>query len=485
MADFNASLHTSFKPMVGGFSEKYQHQTDSNLIIRSKNRQGLTDALFNKHLIRIQSKVDDEEHYDLFIDPLINFQAGKDFSDSGNEKLYTNTRGFIAGGHVGTNVYFETLLSENQSFFPHYIDSFAQSTKVIPGQGRWKVFKTSGYDYAFASGLVSVQAGKHLNIQLGHGKHKIGQGYRSLFISDNAFNYPYLRFTQHWFKGKLQYSNLYTVFMNLSPALENPPLTTEPLFQKNPASFQYLSLNIGDRFNLGFFQGMLWNGSNGINEQNLDFGYFNPIIFTNVFAYGLNHPQHNILIGTEFNFKLLSSLHLYGQMVLDDSDPYQQAKSEGLSFLAGTRYFDAFGLKSLVLQAEFVHGGKAVYVNQQGLSYQHYNQNLATAFPFGQELIGIASYSLNRFFLNLKVNFQQREELQPPAPTVTPAYPAFQTSMIQGSLGYLINPSYNLCFYISGTSRLQKINTFNGKNPETTYLSFGLKTGIYNLYYDF
>lgn len=483
LAGFDSSLHRSFQPYIPGFSEKFRYEPDSALFWHSKKRSQLTDALFNRHLVRLRSTAGEKEEYDVFIDPLLNFQAGKDFSDASGEKLYTNTRGFIAGGRLGSNVSFEALLSENQSFFPQYIDSFTTITKVIPGQGRWKSFKTTGYDYAFASGLIAVQAGQHLNIQLGHGKHKIGHGYRSLFLSDNAFNYPYLRFTQQWFKGRLQYSNLYTVFMNLRPAYENPPTTTEALYQKNPGSFQYLSLNLWERFNLGFFQGMLWNGANGQNQQHLEFGYFNPFIFTNLPAYGLNHSQHNIVLGSEFNFKILQSLHLYGQVVLDDPAPSFQDNSEGWSYLAGVRYFDVFGIKHLVLQTEYVRGGKAVYANQDGLSYQHYNQNLATAFPFGQELIGISSYTFRRLFLHLQVNYQQRDEIVP-AQGLSP-YPSFTTTLLKGSFGFIVNPAYNLCLYVSGLSRLQKINTFNSENLKTTYLSFGLKTGIYNLYYDF
>ena len=132
---------------------------------------------------------------------MVNFDAGWDISGKSNRKYYTNTRGYIGSGYIGKNVYFESLFAENQSFFPTYLSKSNNATKIIPGQGRWKTFKDIGYDYAFSSGFVSVQVHKNVNIQAGHGKQKIGHGYRSLLLSDNSFNYPFIRITHQWFGG--------------------------------------------------------------------------------------------------------------------------------------------------------------------------------------------------------------------------------------------------------------------------------------------
>ena len=64
----------------------------------------------------------------------------------------------------------------------HYIDSGAMYRAVthyfltqnipIPDP---EVVNHNGFDYAFASGFVSLQGAKNLNIQFGHGKQKIGK----------------------------------------------------------------------------------------------------------------------------------------------------------------------------------------------------------------------------------------------------------------------------------------------------------------------
>ena len=65
-----------------------------------------------------------------------------------------------------------------------------------------------------SSGYVTYRANKMFAVQVGHGKHFIGDGYRSLLLSDNTFNYPFLRIQTTF--GKVQYTNLYTEFMDIN-----------------------------------------------------------------------------------------------------------------------------------------------------------------------------------------------------------------------------------------------------------------------------
>ena len=62
---------------------------------------------------------------------------------------------------------------------------------ILPGQGVSRVSSwnrtTRDLDYAMANGHVSFQTSKHFNFQFGHGKHFIGDGYRSMLLSDNCF----------------------------------------------------------------------------------------------------------------------------------------------------------------------------------------------------------------------------------------------------------------------------------------------------------
>ena len=370
------------------------------------------------------------------------------------------------------------MFVENQSFFPNYINSNAKLNLVIPGQGRWKSFNGGGYDYAFSSGFVSIQASKNFNIQFGHGKHKIGAGYRSLLLSDNSFNYPYARFTQQWFKGKIQYTTIYAVLMNLVPASLIQLPNTERLFQKKAASFHYLSLNITKSINLGFFQGTIWQVGDKKNQQNLSWQYFNPIIYSNLAAYNLNHTN-NVLIGSDIKIKLSNKLNTYGQIMLDDfSDTNKIGKSWG--YQLGVNYFDALGINNLFFQIEYNAVMGSSYKSPTNIvsdqSFTHYNQPLAFSPGIGTELVALTDYRWKRFFLNMKYNFLIKEiDLKNKS----------NTTNFNAKIGYLINPSYNLSFSIGINYHSQNFYNFGVLNNQTNYVYFSLKTNLYNQYYDF
>ncbi|MEO6305229.1 MAG: hypothetical protein ABIP51_18865 [Bacteroidia bacterium] len=471
----DSAIHSGIKPYIHFFNPKYVHVPDTHRIFKYIVDDQALDAFFFKHVIRIEPK---QENFKLRLDPILNFEVGKDFSDTLNRKLSTNTRGFIGSGYVGTKVYFETMFAENQSVFPNYVSNAANVSLVVPGQGRWKTFKVTGYDYAFSSGFVSIQPLKNLNIQVGHGKHKIGNGYRSLLLSDNAFNYPYARITQQWFKGRVSYTNIYAALMNLDSASKHPTPNAERLFQKKAASFQYLSINVSKFLNIGFFQGMIWHAADDRNKQDLSWQYFNPVIYSNLPQYQLNN-KNNILIGGDIKIKITDKLNIYGQVMADDMSNTKQ-HGNGIGYQAGINYFDGFGVKNLFLQAEFNNVNENSYVSPLGAttnqSYSQYNQNLAFTPGSGKELIVIGDYKWKRFFVNLKYNYQNL--------LLNGDY-LYTNQLINAKVGYLINPSYNFNVNIGITSRAQNFNNFTNLNNQTNYIYLGIRTSIYNLYYDF
>jgi len=408
----------------------------------------------------------------------LNFEFGRDTEDTLQRKLYTNTRGFIASGSLGKDFYFETMLVENQSVFPNYIESASRFTGVVPGQGRWKVFKSRGFDYTFSSGFFSYQPCKNINVQAGHGKQKIGQGYRSLFLSDNAFNYPFVRITQQYFKGRVQYTNLYASFMNLISASEKVVPNTERLFQKKAASFQHLSINFTKWFNLGFFQGMIWQVGDKNNVQHFEWQYFNPVIYTNLGFYGLNN-KNNILAGSELNLKITNKISLYGQALVDDLSN-TRIVGNGIAYQAGLKYFDAFKVKNLFLQAEYNDVSESAYsspiTDTSNQSYSHYNQNIAYVAGNGKELVGVLDYKFHRFCFNARYSYQSVTLFNKEF---------FLNQYVNLRLGYTINPAYNANLSIGLLYRNQDYLLPGLPDNKTAYVYLSFKTSLFNSYYDF
>src|SRR5690606_28208258 len=78
------------------------------------------------------------------------------------------------------------FIGENQARFPGYVNERIVRDNVVPHEGFWKRFKEDGYDFITARGYVNYGLSKHVEIQLGHDRHFIGDGYRSLVYSDYA-----------------------------------------------------------------------------------------------------------------------------------------------------------------------------------------------------------------------------------------------------------------------------------------------------------
>ena len=71
------------------------------------------------------------------------------------------------------------------------------------------------YDYFDARGYITFNATKYIDIQFGYDKNFIGNGYRSLFLSDCGNSYLFLKLnTRIW---KFNYQNL---FMELMPQFQ-------------------------------------------------------------------------------------------------------------------------------------------------------------------------------------------------------------------------------------------------------------------------
>jgi len=266
--------------------------------------------------------------------------------------------------------------------------------------------------------------------------------------------------------------------MNLTTGGAKTPKFTEPLFQKKAGAFQYLSYNVNKKINIGLFQGLIWNAADSTNRQHLEWQFFNPIIFSNLPFYGLNN-KNNILLGLTANIKLTHKISIYGQWMVDD---YSNKKSagNGLGGQIGLKYFDAFTLKNLMLQAEYNRVAETSYNNPLDVSadqsFSHYNQNLAFTPSYGKELVLLGDYKYKRAFLNAKLNLQWKTANN---------NPLYKNTLAKVQIGYTINPSYNFNVSLGFNYRFQDFLEFSSSNNKTTLWSVSLKTNLYNLYYDF
>jgi hypothetical protein len=468
--DTSAIIHSSTQPLI------YKDAAQDTFRHVKPGQDLFIDKLVYDDLLKVKyidKSSGANRKFTLNINPVFNFSFGQDQKDPTKEVFVNNTRGVWIKGTIGEKFIFETSFFENQSNFPAYLRNYCLTSLIVPGQGRWKPFKKDGFDYAMSNGVVHYQPSKNFSIRLGTGKQKVGVGYRSLLLSDNAFNYPFLQLTADFFKHKVQYTQTYALLMNLTDGGTKHPVGAEDIYQKKAASFQQLSWQINKKINIYLFQGLIWRATDTNNVMHLNVLYANPVIFTNLAAYGFNNTNH-IIEGGGWEMKPFRKTSFYGQFMYDGS--YLGKANYGVQ--AGLKLFDALHIKNFYLQGEFNYVSQYSYLDAKtpAQDYVQYNQTLTTPAAFSNEVVGMASYTFKRFFVQLKENysFGTNRAIQ-------------NLSYFDAKLGYMINPAYKANIAIGSTFRTyeNKLLTVSLQQQQMQLFYISFKTSLYNTYYDF
>jgi len=497
--------HTAQKPYIYSEVNKYYNfETENQKLLKNKSTW-LGRKWWNEHLVAFKGK-----DYWLTLDPGLDLQVGKDFDS--DVKTYNNTRLVYAQGGLGTNISFSAVVYESQGRFANYFNEYAESIKpdggnpaIIPGRGIAKKFRTDSYDYPIATGHLSYTPSKWFNIQLGHGKVFIGDGYRSLFISDNASPYPFFKInTTFW---KLKYTN---TWMSLRDVRSE--VTANGSFRTKYMASHYLSYNVLKRLNIGLFESVLWQND---NDRGFDFNYMNPVIFYRAIEFSTGSRGGNALIGVSAKYKFSDRVNLYGQFIIDEFSSGDVFGGEGsyknkTGYQIGVKYYDAFGIKNLYLQGEYNRVRPFTYShNTIVLNYGHNNQSMAHIFGANfSEFVGIARYQNKRIFADAKFIIAKRGlEISTDEGSVfyggdiygdeDNRVSSVGNEIAQGNstdflhvelqAGYLINPATNLKIYGSLIFRDFKptISTESTYENNTTWVNFGIRTDLFNWYSDF
>lgn len=322
------------------------------------------------------------EDFSLKINPVFDFKIGKE-SASG-EPLFTNTRGVELRGWIKKKVGYYFYLTENQARYPLYVRERIDSFGAIPNEGFLKSFKITGVDFLDAKGYVDFTAAKFITIQFGHAKNFLGNGIRSLALSDFSEDYLFLKLqTQVW---KLNYQNLY---MDLTADFLRGG---DRLLPKKFAALHHLSINATKWLNVGAFESVVFH-----REDGFEFQYLNPLIFYRSVEQLLGSPDNSIL-GIDYRLIFLHHFEYYGQMALDDYN-FQESKGKTgywgnkYSIQQGIKYVNAFTVSNLDLQLEWNYVRPYTYSHNDSMNYSNYNQ--ALAHPLGAnftELTGVIHY---------------------------------------------------------------------------------------------
>ncbi|MEZ0005291.1 hypothetical protein ABH942_000642 [Flavobacterium sp. 28YEA47A] len=499
--------HTASKPYTYAEVSKYYDLAEANKLIQ-KNKQGWWGRkLWNENLVAIQG-----DGYWFTMNPILDLRLGKS-DPSKADYTYQNTRGIQIQGEIGKELSFNASIFESQGRFADYYNRYAESIKpsggnpaIIPGIGIAKGFKEDAYDFPMAEANISYTPSKFINLQLGFGRNFLGDGYRSLLQGDGTSPYPFFKInTNFW---KIKYTNTYMWLKDV-----RPEVTEDNTYATKFMANHYLSWNVTKRWNLGFFESVVWADQ---NNRGFDASFINPIIFFRAVEFSSSSKSGNALLGLTSKYKFSNQVQFYGQFLLDEfsiSDMKAGDKSwkNKFGYQLGAKYFDAFNIDNLLLQLEYNHVRPYVYAHSNPLTnYAHSNQSMGHQWGGNfKEFIAVARYFKGRWFADAKLTYGKRgldfdtEEnsfnyggniyknynVGRPRDIGVKTGQGNETTILIADLqaGYLVNPSTNLKFFAGLIYRNfnPNVDTATAFKEDTTWFSIGLRADLFNWYFDY
>ncbi|WNM19343.1 gliding motility protein RemB [Flavobacterium capsici] len=505
-----ANNHTSSKPYNYAEVNKYYNFKDVAKSIEKPRTSWLGKKFWNENMVELKG-----EDYWFTLNPIVDLQLGRsqsNISDNSNS-TFINTRGIQFNGGLGKTVNFTTTLYESQGRFAGYFNRYAESIKpdggnpaIIPGIGIAKRFKDDAYDFPLAEANLAFTPSNFFNLNLGYGRNFLGDGYRSLLLSDGASPYPYVKInTSFW---KIKYTNIYTWLKDV-----RPEVTIDRTYATKYVASHYLSMNVSKRWNLGFFESVVWTNQ---NNRGFDMSFVNPIIFYRAVEFASSSRSGNALLGLTTKYKFSNQVNFYGQFLLDefslnDVKAGEKSWKNKFGYQLGAKYYNAFNIKNLLLQVEYNHVRPYVYAHSEPITnYGHNNQSLGHNWGGNfKEFVAIARYFKGRYFADAKITFGQRGldfntaddnfnyggniyldyDVDRPYDTGVSVGQGNKTTIFIADLqaGYLINPSTNMKLFGSLIFRnfsptAETLTTFK---ENTTWFSLGLRCDIFNWYFDY
>ncbi len=340
--------------------------------------------------------------FNLVINPITYLSAGYD--NRLKETILLNNRGLEIRGSIKGVVGFYTQFSDEINTPHSWVMDYYHKDSVIPGVGFMKTDDLRTFNYWLASGYITFDVSKYIDIQFGHGSNFLGNGYRSFYLSDFSRNHFFTRINTHiW---KINYTNIWGMMYDYT----NPNQRNQP--KRHYYATTHLSMNFTKNFNLGIFQTISYQRDSGYANGGMDVEYLNPIILYKPIENGLNSPDKAIL-GLDMKYNFLQHFSAYGQFVISEFVMDEVLAANGwwgnkMAVQAGLKYIDAFGVQNLDLQAEYNVCRPYMYTSFDSKNaWANYNQNMA--HPYGanfREWIGVVRFQpMNRVFLKATFNY--------------------------------------------------------------------------------
>jgi len=494
-SDYFNQLDTGFTSTKNSSTTFLIDSTYTNLIEEQKMPQykgWISSRLFNDNWLRLSGK-----DYDITLDPYEGLSLGHETSI--NEEVWSNKRGLYFNARFGTKIKIHSYIQEGPIKPEPFISDYISATRIRPGEGEVHINGTGVFGRYLSFGGVEYKASKFIDVSFAHGKNFLGDGYRSLILSDVGPNYLFGKMDFH-FGEKVNYTAIVAEFIDFKTNLIG-----DVLERKKYGSYHYLDIALSKNFHLTLSEAVMWGGDS-LARNTLELNYLNPFVVMRPIEYGLGSPD-KVLVGTGIKYLPSTSITLYGQFVLTEfffKEIFAGNNWWGNKYAlqTGAKFHNFKFTKNLFFQLEYNHIRPFTYNSRSSLtSFSNTGQPLA--HPSGSNLkegVFIANYRHKRWVMNIKSVYRisglENSDSTSIGTDVLRSYYTrendFNNVIGQGisyqqfhntaTLSYLVNPS-NFMFLEAGVVNRHQI--IDGNDLQQNYIFIGLKTGITNKYYDF
>lgn len=255
--------------------------------------------------------------------------------------------------------------------------------------------------YTDLRGRVSYTPNEIFNFQVGLDHNFIGEGSRSLFLSDYGKPYPFAQIrTRFW---RVEYTVMYQFFKERKAS---------DWFMKNGAT-HHISFNAAKWLNFGIFETVIFQPKDTLLNRGYEVEYLNPVIFYRPQEYSLGSSD-NVLLG----FSMTAKYHkhaLYAQFILDE---FFLKEVRAKSGWWANKYGGQLGIKGRFNLGKMQCFYRTEYNFARPYTYAHLNsgqnygnQGMTLAHPYGgnfMELLGEFKVQKQKWLLNTFFSYSLR-----------------------------------------------------------------------------
>lgn len=493
-------FHTSIRPFL--FKDELLARKDSLESANMVNSDNwIMRKLFNEHLVWVE-----EEDHTFYLDLLPDFVIGKEIMGEDKRTTWMNTRGIQVGLTIKDKFTLYSSFFENQAVFPAYLDDYIAKNGVVPGQSSAKNSRERKKDWMYATASLTYDFSRYFQMTAAYDKNHIGDGYRSVLLSDFSSNYTHLKFTGEI--GNVQYASIWA-YMNdpKNPRIDS--LNSGGRYGDGIkfGAFQYIDYNATNRLSVGFFQSVVWANRNRAGHRGFDLNYLNPAVLYRPIENNNRTSPDKMFLGLNARYKVLNNMSAYGQFLLGEFTAKEFFAGKGYAHnkwgaQLGLRGFDIFAIKNFNFLGEY--NWVRPYTYQHFTSISNYSNNgEPLAHPRGanfKEFVGILNYSWRRFDFSGKAlysNFgtdpdadtNMGGDIFQSYTTIPNLYGNTIGQGVKNNLyyadfraAYVLNPKYNLRLEFGYTQRYRTIE--GAATQKSGVVSFGLRSSFRNFYGD-